>query len=53
MHFRIGINPGDVVDEGNPIYGKGVNIAGRREGLVGFFEILDEVAQKTPHKMLK
>ncbi len=33
MHFRIGINLGDVVEEGNRIYGEGVNIAARMEGL--------------------
>ena len=33
MEFRIGINVGDVVDEGGRIYGDGVNIAARVEGL--------------------
>jgi class 3 adenylate cyclase/Tol biopolymer transport system component len=33
MHFRIGINLGDVVEEENRIYGNGVNIAARLEGL--------------------
>jgi len=33
MHFRIGINLGDVVEEGERIYGDGVNIAARLEGL--------------------
>ena len=33
MKFRIGINLGDVVDEGKRIYGDGVNIAARVEGL--------------------
>ena len=33
MHFRIGINLGDVIQEGNRIYGDGVNIAARLEGL--------------------
>jgi adenylate cyclase len=33
MHFRIGINLGDVVEKGNQIYGDGVNIAARMEGL--------------------
>ncbi len=33
MKFRIGINLGDVVDEGKRIYGDGVNIAARLEGL--------------------
>jgi len=33
MEFRIGINLGDVVEEGSRIYGDGVNIAARIEGL--------------------
>ena len=33
MEFRIGINLGDVVEEGERIYGDGVNIAARVEGL--------------------
>jgi adenylate cyclase len=33
MHFRIGINVGDVVEEEDRIYGDGVNIAARVEGL--------------------
>jgi adenylate cyclase len=33
MEFRIGINLGDVVEEGERIYGNGVNIAARTEGL--------------------
>jgi TolB-like protein/class 3 adenylate cyclase len=33
MEFRIGINLGDVVEEGDRIYGDGVNIAARVEGL--------------------
>jgi adenylate cyclase len=33
MEFRIGINLGDVIEEGNAIYGDGVNIAARLEGL--------------------
>ena len=33
MEFRIGINLGDVVEEGERIYGDGVNIAARIEGL--------------------
>jgi len=33
LEFRIGINLGDVIDEGGRIYGDGVNIAARVEGL--------------------
>jgi adenylate cyclase len=33
MEFRIGINLGEVVEEGGRIYGSGVNIAARIEGL--------------------
>ncbi len=33
MQFRIGINLGDVIDEHGSIYGNGVNIAARLEGL--------------------
>ncbi len=33
MRFRIGINLGDVLEEGKRIYGDGVNIAARMEGL--------------------
>ncbi|TDJ16687.1 MAG: adenylate/guanylate cyclase domain-containing protein, partial [Deltaproteobacteria bacterium] len=33
MEFRIGVHPGDVMLEGEQIYGDGVNIAARLEGL--------------------
>jgi adenylate cyclase len=33
MRFRIGINLGDVIEEGDRIYGDGVNIAARLESL--------------------
>ena len=33
MHFRVGINLGDVIMEDDRIYGDGVNIAARIEGL--------------------
>jgi len=33
MEFRIGINLGDVIQDGDTIYGDGVNIAARLEGL--------------------
>jgi adenylate cyclase len=33
MNFRIGVNLGDVIEEGDRIYGDGVNIAARLEGI--------------------
>jgi adenylate cyclase len=33
MNFRIGVNLGDVIEDENQIYGDGVNIAARLEGL--------------------
>jgi len=33
MNFRIGVNLGDVIEEGDRIYGDGVNIAARIESL--------------------
>jgi adenylate cyclase len=33
MEFRIGVNLGDVIEEGDRIYGDGVNIAARLEAL--------------------
>lgn len=33
MHFRIGVNLGDVIEEDGRIYGSGVNIAARLEAL--------------------
>ena len=33
MEFRIGINMGDVVIEGDNLYGEGVNVAARLESL--------------------
>ena len=33
MQFRIGVNLGDVIEDGGTIYGDGVNIAARLEGL--------------------
>ena len=39
MRFRIGINLGDVLEEGKRIYGDGVNIAARMESVAGAGEI--------------
>jgi hypothetical protein len=36
MEFRIGINRGDVIEEGERIFGDGVNIAARLEGLAAY-----------------
>ena len=33
LEFRIGVNIGDVVQDGDRIYGNGVNVAARIEGL--------------------
>lgn len=40
LHFRIGINIGDVVVEGGDLFGDGVNIAARVQGLAGPGEVL-------------
>ncbi len=53
MHFRIGINMGDVIVEGENLYGDGVNVAARLEalsqpnGVCLSKSIHDFVAQKT------
>lgn len=33
MHFRVGVNMGDVIIDGNNLYGDGVNVAARLEAL--------------------
>jgi len=33
LEFRIGVNIGDVIQDGDSIYGAGVNVAARIEGL--------------------
>jgi TolB-like protein len=52
MKFRIGVNLGDVIEEGDRIYGDGVNIAARLEALAepgGIFvsrNVFDQVRDK-------
>jgi class 3 adenylate cyclase len=54
MEFRIGINVGDVVVEGEQIYGDGVNVAARLQGLAdagGLFisgTVYDQIGNKLP-----
>ncbi|HJY80556.1 MAG TPA: adenylate/guanylate cyclase domain-containing protein, partial [Candidatus Binatia bacterium] len=54
MEFRIGINLGDVMVEGETIYGDGVNIAARLESLAepgGIFlsgTVYDQIENKLP-----
>ncbi len=53
MQFRIGINLGDVIDEDGRIYGDGVNIAARVEGLaaVGGISISGTVYEHIKNKL--
>ena len=39
LEFRVGVNLGDVIIEGNDIHGDGVNVAARLEGLCGVGEV--------------
>ena len=54
IRFRIGINVGDIIVEGEDIYGDGVNIASRLEGMAepgGIFisrTAADQVRDKVP-----
>jgi len=55
MQFRIGINLGDVIEEGDQIYGDGVNIAARLESLANAGGIcisktaFDHIESKLPY----
>ena len=55
MQFRIGINLGDVIQEGDRIYGDGINIAARLEGLAepgGIWiskTAFDQIERKLPY----
>jgi len=54
MEFRIGINLGDIIADGERIYGDGVNVAARIEGLADggglciSGSVYDEVLEKLP-----
>jgi class 3 adenylate cyclase len=52
IQFRIGINVGDIIIDGNDIFGDGVNIAARLEGLAepGGISVSDRVHQDTSDK---
>ena len=56
MHLRIGINLGDVIEAGDVIYGDGVNVAARLEGLAEAGGITisgtayDQVKHKLPYR---
>jgi TolB-like protein/Flp pilus assembly protein TadD len=53
MKFRIGVNLGDIVEDGERIYGDGVNIAARMEGLAegGGICISGIVCEQVKHKL--
>ncbi|MEO0315277.1 MAG: hypothetical protein RI928_1733 [Pseudomonadota bacterium] len=52
MKFRIGVNVGDIIIEGNNLYGEGVNIAARLEGIAvpGGISISDKVYAEVRRK---
>jgi adenylate cyclase len=53
MRFRIGVNLGDIVEDGERIYGDGVNIAARMESLAegGGICISETVYDQVKHKL--
>ena len=53
MQFRIGVNLGDIVEDGERIYGDGVNIAARMESLAegGGICISGKVYEEIKHKL--
>jgi TolB-like protein/class 3 adenylate cyclase len=53
MRFRIGVNLGDIVEDGERIYGDGVNIAARMESLAegGGICISGKVYEEVKHKL--
>ena len=52
MKFRIGVNVGDIIIEGNNLYGEGVNVAARLEGIAepGGISISDKVYAEVRRK---
>ena len=58
MQFRIGVNLGDVIVEGDGIYGDGVNIAARLESLADYGGVAlsvnayEQVRDKLPHRFV-
>src|SRR5512134_2829692 len=58
MQFRIGVNLGDVIVEGDAIYGDGVNIAARLESLADYGGVAlsanayDQVRDKVPYRLV-
>jgi adenylate cyclase len=55
IEFRVGVNLGDVIAEGNDIFGDGVNIAARLEGLAApggvcvSGTVLDHIGDRLPY----
>ena len=53
LDFRMGINMGDIVDDGEDIHGEGVNVAARIEGLAepGGISISGSVHEQVRHRL--